>query len=71
MIQHARRPIETNNHGNNQERRRDNANGIFIRQPDRDDRGGELPRRGVEGVAEPVGDESVYRPFAVGATDGI
>lgn len=71
MIQYPRRPIETDDHRNNQKRRRHNPNRISITQSNRKDRACKLPRGGIEGIAEPVGDQSPHGPFAVFTTNGI
>jgi len=71
MIQHARRPIETDKHRHDQERRSDYTNRIFVGQSDGNYGTGKLPGSGVESIAEPVGDQGVDGPFAVGAADGI
>lgn len=55
MIQHARRAVQTNHNAYDQEGGRDDAERVFVREPDGEDRGGEFPCRGVEGVGEPVG----------------
>ena len=56
MIYHPRRPVQTDHHTNQQKRRRDNPQRVLVREADGEDGRGELPRRGVEGVGEPVGD---------------
>lgn len=71
MVQHPRRPVQADDHADEQEPRRHDPQRVPVRQPPREDRGRELPRRRVEGVGEPVGDEGVDGPFPVPAADGV
>ena len=71
MVQHARRPIQTDDHAHDQEGRRDDAQCVAVGEPDGQDGGCKLPCRGVEGVGEPVCDQSVNAPFAVTEADRV
>lgn len=71
MVQHARRPVQTDHHAHYQKPCRDDAEGIFVGEANGEDGGGEFPRRGIEGVGEPVGYQSVDGPFPVEGTNGV
>ncbi len=65
MVDDARRPVQTYHHTDDYKSRGDYSERILIREPNGEDRGGELPRGGVESVGEPVGYQGVDGPFPV------
>lgn len=71
MIQHPRRAVQTNDHTDNQKACRNDSKRVFVREPNGKYGGGKLPRRGVESVGEPVGDQGREGPFALVGADGI
>ena len=71
MIQHADCPIQTYNCADDQESRRDDPKRVFVGETDGQNGSRELPRGGIEGVREPVGDEGPDGPLPVAWADGV
>lgn len=71
MVQHARGPVERDDSAHDEECGRDDAERVPVREPDGQDAASELPRRGVEGVGEPVGYQGAHGPFSIVAADGV